>query len=294
MLVVALATAAGVAIATRQHVDIRRSENLFTTDQALQFARGGEAWGMAILARDRNDNDIDHLGEDWAQRIPPLPVDGGSVSGYIEDMQGRFNLNNLTASGDDLTVDLDRLRRILENAGLEASLANAVADWVDSDIEPRFPDGAEDESYFGGEFAYRTANRPMASVSELRLVKGFTEEVMEHMLPLVCALPVVTDINVNTAPEGVLQAVFPDLDPTEIQQLIEERDKEAFDSVQAFLSHPVFDNKTKSEKRLTVSSEYFIVTSDARIGNGRLELTSLVQRSGASQFAVISRSFGGM
>lgn len=294
LLIVALATAAGVALATRQHIDIRRSENMLTTDQALLYARGGEAWAMAILARDRKDNDIDNLNEDWAKRIPPLPVDGGSVSGYIEDMQGRFNLNNLAVSGENFATDLDRLRRILESVELDPALAGAVADWVDSDVEPRFPDGAEDDSYLGEDPPYRAANRPMASVSELRLVKGFTAEAVAKLAPYVCALPVPTAINVNTAPDLVLQSLLPDLSAADVKQLVEAREQEAFASVEDFLRSPVFDGKTLSNRRLAVSSEYFAVTSDARIGTGRLQLTSLVQRTDASHFAVLERSYGGL
>ncbi len=294
LLVVALATAAGVAIATRQHIDIRRSENLFTTDQALLYARGGEAWAMAILARDRKDNEIDHLGEDWAKKIPPLPVDGGSVSGYIEDMQGRFNLNNLAVAGDNFMIDLDRLRRILASVELEPGLAGAIADWVDSDIEPRFPDGAEDDSYLGGDQAYRAANRPMVSISELRLVSGFTAEAVEKLAPYVCALPVTTAINVNTAPDVVLQSILTDLSESEVQQLVEAREQEAFASVDDFLRHPVFEGKSVGTQRLAVSSEFFTVTSEAQIGNGRLELSSLVQRTDASNLAVLARSYGGL
>ncbi len=294
LLIVALATAAGVAIATRQHVDIRRSENLLTTDQALLYARGGEAWAMAILARDRKDNDIDHLGEDWAKRVPPLPVDGGSVSGYIEDMQGRFNLNNLAVGGENFATDLDRLRRILESVGLEGTLAGAVADWVDSDVEPRFPDGAEDETYLSGDPPYRAANRPMASVSELRLVKGFTAEAVEKLAPYVCALPVPTAINVNTAPDLVLQSLLADLTAEDAKQLVAAREQEAFASVDDFLNQPVFQGKAPSNRRLAVSSEYFTVTGDARIGTGRLQMSSLVQRTDASHFAVLARSYGGL
>ncbi len=294
LLVVAMAVAAGVAIATRQHIDIRRSENLFTTDQALLYARGGESWAMAILARDRRDSEIDHPGEDWARQIPPLPVDGGSVSGYIEDMQGRFNINNLAVNGESTAIDLDRLRRILESVGLEPALAGTIADWVDSDIEPRFPDGAEDDSYLGGEAPYRAANRPMISVSELRLVKGFTAESVDRLLPHVSALPVATAININTATEVVLQSLLPDLDSAAVEQLVEAREEEAFASVEDFLRHPVFEGKSLGNQRLGVSSEYFSVTSDAQIGAGRLQLTSLIQRTDASSLAVLARSYGGL
>ena len=294
LLVVAMATAAGVAIATRQHVDIRRVENLLNADRAYLYARGGESWVAAILVRDRQDGDVDHLGEDWARKIPPLPVDGGSVSGYIEDMQGRFNLNNLAASGDELTLDLERFRRLLANAELDETLADAVVDWVDSDIEPRFPSGAEDDLYLGEEQAYRTANRPMVSVSELRLVQGFDQATYEKIAPYIAALPLATPININTAPKPVLRALFSEIDESQAQQLIEARDEEAFNQVEDFLSHSVFAGRNLTSQRLSVNSEYFGLNATAVIGSSEAELPSLVHRSGENQIEVIGRSLGGL
>lgn len=294
LLVVALATAAGVAIATRQHIDIRRAENLLNADRALLYARGGEAWASAILVRDLRDGDVDHLGEDWARKIPPLPVDGGSVSGYIEDMQGRFNLNNLATSGENLELDLERFRRLLANLGLDETLADAVADWVDADIEPRFPSGAEDDRYLGEEPAYRAANRPMTSASELRLVLGFDQEAWEQLAPYVAALPLATPVNVNTAPEPVLRALFSEMDETQTRRLIEARDEEAFSRVEDFLQHDVFRDRELTDRRLSVRSEYFSLVASAVIGSSEVDLTSLVRRTGDNQITVLGRSLGGM
>ncbi|GAB4350022.1 MAG: GspK family T2SS minor pseudopilin variant XcpX [Gammaproteobacteria bacterium] len=294
ILVVALATAAGVAVATRQHIDIRRTENLLNADRAYLYALGGEAWAKAILARDRNDGDVDHLGEDWARKIPPLPVDGGSVSGYIEDMQGRFNINNLAVSGENFEIDLARFRRLLANVGLNESLADAVVDWVDPDIEPRFPDGAEDDFYLGQEPAYRTANRPMTSASELRLVRGFDQESVEKLLPYVVALPLATPVNVNTAPPPVLESLFAGLDESQVRQLVEAREEEAFNRVEDFLQHEVFRDLSPDASRLSVRSDYFAVTAEAVIGSSQVSLLSLIHRSGDNQFTVLGRSLGGL
>ena len=95
MLVVALATTTAVAMASRQQLDIRRTENTLYQGQALMYLYGVESWSMQFLAEDRRDNEIDHNDEDWATRLPPLPVEGGQVQGYIEDLQGRFSLNSL-------------------------------------------------------------------------------------------------------------------------------------------------------------------------------------------------------
>jgi len=46
-------------------------------------------WARAVLSDDRRSNSVDHLGEPWALRLPPMPVDKGELSGYIEDQHGQ-------------------------------------------------------------------------------------------------------------------------------------------------------------------------------------------------------------
>ena len=113
IVVVAIATVLAVRIGTRASLDLRRTAGLIALDQAWHVALGAEAWAAEVLREDREDSQTDHLAERWAQPIPPLPVDGGTVRGGLEDMQGRFNLNNLLEN--DGTVNefaIARLRHI--------------------------------------------------------------------------------------------------------------------------------------------------------------------------------------
>ena len=95
LLVVSLATMAAVSMVTHQHVDVRRTGNLLHGEQAYAYALAAESWAPVIMNRDKEDTEIDMLGEDWATALPPISVDGGFVNGLISDLQGRFNVNNL-------------------------------------------------------------------------------------------------------------------------------------------------------------------------------------------------------
>ena len=95
IVLVAIATVLAVHIGTRAALDLRRTAGLIALDQGWHVALGAEAWAAEVLRDDREDSQTDHLAERWAQPLPPLPVDGGEVRGALEDMQGRFNLNNL-------------------------------------------------------------------------------------------------------------------------------------------------------------------------------------------------------
>ena len=53
--------------------------------------------------------------------MPPLPIDGGTVEGRLEDLQGRFNVNNLiladgTTNPDAVKQDGELLRQTTTNA----------------------------------------------------------------------------------------------------------------------------------------------------------------------------------
>ena len=285
LLVVALATAAAVAMTTRQQLDMRRTGNLLHSEQAWAYGLGAESWGRVVLARDARDNDVDNLDEDWATQVPASLVEGGSVRGRVIDLQGRFNINSLVVNGEADPDAVDRYKRLLRTLELEESLADVLVDWLDADINTRFPDGAEDDSYQLLEPAYRTANQLMADISELRLVKGYDATVMEKLLggeggtPFVTALPELTPVNINTASAEVLTTLAKDLSVSDGEAMIQARGDKGFEKVDDLLQEPVLAGKEVDPGSLAVQSQWFLVVSEANVGQGRVKLASLVQRT---------------
>ncbi|NOX43717.1 MAG: type II secretion system minor pseudopilin GspK [Gammaproteobacteria bacterium] len=221
LLVVALVTVTVVAMVTRQQLDIRRTSNILQRDQAYVFTLGGEAFATQVLKKDPQG--IDHRGEDWAIKLPPFPFKDGVLIFSLDDLSGRFNINNLVdADGVVSPWDVRRLRQMIEiiqdlpdqpdefKQVLPSDLVNAMVDWIDEDGDVR-SGGAEDGDYLDGELPYRTANQLMASPSELLLVKGVTPLIYKILLPYVATLPGRTKINVNTAKEELLQALADDI-----------------------------------------------------------------------------------
>ena len=292
MLVVTLATTAAVAMSSRQHIDIRRTENTLFLGQAEQYLYGVENWSQQILARDRKDNPTDHGGEPWATRLPPLPVEGGYVSGYLEDLQGRLNLNNLLqteAAGERARA---RLKRLLAQLEIPAGLVNLLLDWLDPNQEARFPEGAEDGYYLGLQPPYRSANRPMQSSSELLLLKDMTREQFDKLEPFVSALPQGTSININTAPAEVLMSLADELDPAEIRELVEKRKDKPYEKVEDFLAEKAFAGKNISADGLSVASSYFLLHAEAGIGSLKQFRVCLFLRNDKGQVRTLMRSGG--
>lgn len=295
LLVVALATIAAVSMASRQQLDLRRTSNVLHGDQAYLYVWGVENWAGRILTRDAEeagDTATDHLNEDWATILPPIQVEGGEVSGHIEDMQGRFNLNNLITDNKINETELKRFQRLLDALGIETNLANAVLDWMDSDLQPRFPDGAEEDEYLKFEPPYRNPNTPFVDVSELRLVKGMTPAVYTALAPYITALPKATSINVNTAPALVLRTLADGITETDAQSLVDARETEPFTKIDDFLQQDALAGRDIGNEGLSVTSEFFRVKAEAQIGQTRSRLTSLLVRDANGAITVLARSQG--
>ncbi len=290
LLVVALATTTAVAMASRQQLDIRRTENTLYQGQALMYLYGVETWSQQFLADDRRDNEIDHNGEDWATRLPPLPVEGGQVQGFLEDLQGRFNLNTLNQSGDTGKLARERFERLLRQLDLNTEMISTILDWLDADIEARFPAGAEDDYYLGLDPAYRTANQNMLSPSELLLLKDLNKEIYDKLRPFVTTLPANTAININTASVEVLLSLADDLSKSEIESLVKKREDKAYKSVEDFLAEDMFAGKNIPLEGLSVNSDYFLLHAQADIGHVQQTLISIFVRDKEGRIQTILRS----
>ncbi len=292
LLVVAIVTVIATGMATRQQLDIRRSANILDRDQAYLLALGVESWGRSILIQDRRENNVDNLSEVWATVLPPLNVEGGEVAGHIEDMQGRFNINNLVKDGKPNTVDVQRFERLLKTLELNPNLSQAVIDWIDSDSETMPGNGAEDGEYLGHNPPYRTANNIISSVSELRLVNGFTKEAVARLEPFISALPAYTLINVNTAPPEIFMMLADDLTKTDAEAIIEDRGTKGYAEIQAFITSPTLKSRNIPADGLGVSSDYFRVDAASRFGKGQVRLLGLIHRTADNKAQTLVRAQG--
>ncbi|MCH6572316.1 MAG: type II secretion system minor pseudopilin GspK [Proteobacteria bacterium] len=276
LLLVALVTILTVNLQWDTRLDMRRSQNLFESDQALLYALGAEAWASEILQTDARDSVTDHTGEDWATPVPTLPIEGGAIRGFLEDMQGRFNLNNLVGRrGQVDEVALEQFERLLTVLELDPALARITVDWLDRDLEPGFPSGAEDSFYTARIPPYRTANLAITSASELLAVGEMNAASYLILAPYVTALPNGTALNVNTASAPVLRSLSDQISDTVAENLVGERGDQGFDDLAAFadLVEP------EILQSLELSSSFFRLTADVSIGSTRFTLYSLLERN---------------
>ncbi len=298
VLIVALATILAVNVTFRGMVDQRRAANLFALDQGFEVALGAEAWAADILRKDAQDSQTDHLGEIWAKSMSALPIDEGvgTVEGRIEDMQGRFNLNNLVFSdGTTNEKAVKQLERILEHARNRAVVGHvAMADWIDSDVQPGFPDGAEDSVYTGLDPPHLAANMPITRASELMVLPEFGADRFRRLQPYVTALPVGTKLNVCTAPGIVLDSLSESqrqfsLNPEDLAKRRKDACFPTLDDLRGTLGQADYD---LIKDTLSESSTYFRATVWVTIGTTQFTLYSLLARGGAGTVRPVLRSFG--
>lgn len=298
VLVVALAAIAAAAMLTATNIAIRRTANLQDSEKAGWYATGVESWAKSLLDRDRDENNIDALGDLWARPVDYLPTDEGFLRGVIIDQQGRYNLNNLGATQPDAyqqQVEIFvRLFRVLEigDETYARSLASRIRDWIDVDSDPTGFDGAEDSEYLGIDPPYRVANRPMTSVSELLAIKDLKPEVYLKLREAVCVLPQIgTLINVNTAPEAVLRALAVQPTPA-VEVFLRTRGENPVKNPQELFDPPrsLYGANDVRPELLTVRSRFFQLRAEAFVGSGRVALYSSLYRPDQGLPAVYGRS----
>ncbi len=286
-----------VALVTASATFLIRSQSLWVTQTttALDFAQGhqvllaGLDWSLSVLADDARSSRIDHQQEVWATRMAPSEADGWEIVGYVEDAQGRFNLNNLVQNGTVSAHDVEVFSRLLTEIGVDVRLARTLVDWMDEDSQTDVAGGAEDDVYLKRNPAYRAANRSLIELSNLSKVSGFDAQIIARLSPWVTVLPRATTVNANTAPAQVLVAVIPGLTRGEAELLANSRDTTPFNSLNELQSRlPRKDLKFEA-RDLSVSSNYFVVNGSARRGEIRMGMMSLVYRQGSSWPLIVWR-----
>jgi len=299
ILLVAIATILAVAIGYGSAMSARRGAAAIAFDEGLLVAEAAEAFAAYGLRADlQAGTDYDYPGEAWAKPVGPIEVAPGvQLEASLEDMQGRFNLNSLV--GTNGVTDAESVLifgRLLQMVGLEPKWAQLMADWIDSDTTPGFPDGAEDNFYTSQNPPYRTPNALITSSTELLALPGFGRDRFLKIAPYVTALPQDATINICSASGFLLDAMIEGRvefgsDP---KKLATSRQSACFPKLTDYVASFGGDKGglDKIGKRIGQKSHYFRLTSIVSIGTAQFALYSLLLRDEAAKTVrPIQRSF---
>ncbi len=302
ILLVALGTMLAATIAYENTMTARRGAGTYAFDESLLVQQGAEALAAYGLREVwRSNQQYTYAAQGWAKPYGPLEVvPGVMLEASLEDLQGRFNLNNLV--NEDGTPDptqVQAFQQLLTLLGLEPMWAGYMVDWIDRDSVPSIPDGAEDTVYMGQTPPYRTPNRYITSASELLALPGFGRARYVALEPYVTALPWGQHLNICTASGVVLDAFLGHgdfgADPKGL-----ERNREAapgcFPKISDYqTAFTTGDPQAWGhvQKEIQMNSHYFRLTSFISIGSTEFNLYSLLYQDGQNGGAVrpILRSF---
>lgn len=277
MLLAALAAIIGATLLWQQQRWIGEHERRRDQVQAQALAMAGVQWARQIVF-DNAPSAVVHLGQPWAYRLPATPIENGSIGGYITDAQAGLNVNNL-GLGSSATASRAAFQRLFGELGVPAAFLNALTDWVDPD-DLVSPDGGAEDAYYLAQSAPRlAANAPLRRIDELLAVRGADASLLSRVLPFVDAADAPTAVNVNTAPPEVLMAAIGGLDATGAATLIAARASAPFASVSDFRNKLPRPTLLVDESILTVKSDWFLVTIEARQGDTVAHARAMLRRA---------------
>ena len=277
MLLAALAATIAATLLWQQQRWMNEHAHRRDQVQAQALAMAGVQWARQIF-NDNASGGVVHLGQPWALKLPALPIENGSIAGYIVDAQSRINVNNIAGVPATPAPTRTALQRLFASLALPPSLLNAIADWVDADDRVSEPGGAEDAWYLSQPRPGLAADAPVRRASELLAVRGADAGSLARLLPFMSALDAPASVNVNTAPPEVLAAVVAGLDAAGAAALVASRAQTPFATVADFRARLPRPDLVVDETLIDVRSDWFEVSIEARQGDTLARARALLRR----------------
>jgi len=253
LVVTALMVAAAVELIHQAYVDTSLSRGFRDGQQASLLAESGAYGGIKLLQTVLSGQDYTSLSDKWA--VPFKQEDEtGRIEITVSEESGKINLNSLVQPNG--TAD-PKIKEVLKRLGKELQISedvwNALADWIDTDDLP-LAGGAESSYYKSLNPPYSARNGKMMTVSELSLVKGFTLDMVNKLMPFVTVYPNLAaepslSVNVNTAPKEALMALDSGIDDQMAEKILEQRRVSPFKVTDKPSSRvdPLLDNLTSRD-----------------------------------------------
>ncbi len=275
LFIVALVATMSYVMMSRLERDTRRTTLILRDTQAALYAQGSIAWAIDKLRSDWKEKKDNQLVDATPIKSPEDEVNGYLIQSTIYDMQGRFNLNNISdEAGRDM---FKRLLAVLSPKLSTEQIDNVVKatlDWITPGS------GQKNDSRYYTELPqpYRAAHRPMLSPSEWRLVKGVDAGLYNAVSPYLVALPGQAPINVQSASPYVLMLLGDNLDLSTAKGVELLRSTVPFVSREAFLNLDVIKNHPVKSDKITVISQFFLVETTVKIDQQRVVIYTLLKR----------------
>jgi general secretion pathway protein K len=310
LMILAIMVTIASTMTGRLTLSLKRTEGLIFSQSVYWYGQASADFGRMILDEDFSDSSVVSLDQTWATQDMVFPLENGSISGQFKDMRSCFNLNALGVQDEDdsRATPVTQFQALLEALGVSTYSAEIISestrDWIDSDDDTSGSEGAEDSIYQARSVAHLAANNLMVEVSELRSVQGVSQDIYEHIVPYLCAIPTSEQmINVNTVSVEhaallyvLFENDFSELALSDFSNLLEDRPTSGWNDVDDFLASSMFAGLTVSSEiqtELSVTSEYFQLNSRAEFSDRIIALQILFEVD-ENKAKVIRYQLGGL
>jgi general secretion pathway protein K len=187
---------------------------------------------------------------------------------------------------------------LFQRLGVDPTLVGAMVDWIDVDDIPTGAGGAESSFYRGLEKPYTARNGPMETIAELRLIKGFTDEVLLKLGArrvggmidpvtnlYLTAVPLPQGggwrVNLNTAPVAILNSLTREMGQFS-DAIVQQRAQHRIEKIDDLQQFGISGEALQDFQRLgTLTSLYYAVEARGTVGDMVKQITALI-RSGGS------------
>ena len=308
LLLVAVMSIASVAILEVSLAALSKSRIVDARGQLNWQVTGAEEVGLVVvetlgLASNRELND---RTPNFRQTVTtPLPE--GILITRLEEASNCFNINALRLAGeeDELVSDRRRMFSMLltslsfSQSEVEALTAGLV-DWLDSDNSQSLS-GAEEVYYSRLTPPYRPANVQIASITELRGIRGYSQELFTALRPLLCARNTSTlatfNINTLTLQEAPLlvTAFSGELSLNDAINLIEARPIGGWESVESMTADERIQNIAAEFHRvelLSIQSNFLKIEGQINLRDETLEFTTVYALPADQPAGIVRRMSG--
>jgi len=281
-----------------------RGELLWRATSAEIIAKA--AINEALLAADQGGPPLTRAHPLFSQQLD-IPFTNGAGAIVFADASRCFNINSLAegVDSDSGAGPMAEFVTLLTGLGLSdgeaQTIAGAAKDWIDDDTTQEIG-GAEDSFYAGLPTPYRTGGTAIASVSELRAMKGVTGAIFAAISPYLCAhpdsAPAILNINVLRPQDAPLLTAAGGgaLDPSIAADLLEKRPPGGWANTEQFLALPPFQDDDFDAQgfgaRISVTPQYIEALAGATVNDIDMNVRLMFSATDSRNIVLVSRVLG--
>jgi general secretion pathway protein K len=300
-------------------VDVHASANFRDGVKAYYLAKSGVTLVKELFGR--NSQEVDEIKNALLTGAPQtLPIGEDSASVRVMDETGKINVNALIAQANTpqpsagaqspqlagrnqpreaQTVSpwIQIAQDLLQRLGIDPTLVGAVTDWIDVDDIPTGSGGAESSYYRGLDKPYIARNGTMETIAELRLIKGFTDEVLLKLGArrvggivdpatnlYFTTLPLPQGggwrVNLNTAPAPLLNSLTREAGQY-ADRIVQRRTQSRIENISELQQLGIIGEALQDFQRLgTLTSLYYSVEARGTVGDMVTQITALIRTGG--------------